>query len=149
MNHPVTGITWRDAAAFARFAGKRLPTEDEWEYAARAIDGRVYPWGNDFPMGKEVRCNCFEYARVNARAGTVEVGLLANGASPYGVHDMSGNVAEWTSTEVPSGDAKMRVIKGGSFMSSKEACRAAARYLDDPTLAHHEVGFRCVLPVEK
>ena len=143
--YPVTCVTAADAEAYAAWIGKRLPTEDEWEYAARAIDGRVYPWGDDFPEGKEARCNSLEYVHAVGSASPTEVGRFAAGAGAYGVHDMAGNVAEWTSTEAPLGDRRMRVIKGGSFATPKESCRAAARFLDDPQLAYHEVGFRCVM----
>jgi formylglycine-generating enzyme required for sulfatase activity len=147
---PIVGITAAEAEAYAAWLGKRLPTEDEWEYAARAIDGRTYPWGNDFPTGKEIKCNSVENLRGGGSPyGWTPVGSFPNGASAYDVFDLSGNVAEWTSTPDVLGDRKVRVIKGGSFIMPAEACRAAARFLDDPALAHHEVGFRCVKFLEK
>jgi formylglycine-generating enzyme required for sulfatase activity len=153
VRHPVTGITAADAETFAKWLGKRLPTEDEWEYAARAIDGRTWPWGSQAPEVKDARCLSKEYLTVtqprDIRFLTLPVGSLPNGASPYGVFDLSGNVAEWTATEEMLGDRKGRVIKGGSFVMPVEACRPAARLIDDPALPYAEVGFRLVRDLEK
>ena len=87
--HPMVSVTWDDATAFCEWAGVRLPTEAEWEKAARGTDGRAYPWGNDWDKSK---CSNFTNSK-----STQPVGSYPDGASPYGVLDMAGNVWEWCS----------------------------------------------------
>ncbi len=148
-DHPVVNINWHDAMAFCEWASVRLPTELEWEKAARGIDGRIYPWGNNAP--DSTRCN-FD----RASGTTVSVGSYPAGASPYGVYDMSGNVWEWTGTpwldtyqnylqevEKQAQVASRRVLRGGGFRDM-EFVRCAARSWDLPNQRYRDLGFRVV-----
>ncbi|MHC9539615.1 MAG: SUMF1/EgtB/PvdO family nonheme iron enzyme [Vulcanimicrobiota bacterium] len=100
-SHPVVSVTWNDAQAYCRWAGGSLPSEAQWEKAARGVDGRLYPWGNEWDKNKCNNCNTNskEYRAARAKLymgkGTTPVGLFADGASPYGALDMAGNVWEW------------------------------------------------------
>ncbi len=140
--HPVVFVSWEDAAAFARWNGARLPTEAEWEKAARGTDGRVYPWGNEFAA---VRCNTSE----SKTEGTKAVDTHPQGASPYGIMDMAGNVWEWTTTFYQKGE-DWRVLKGGAwdYKGIKDA-RCVSRVYFRPTFRNVAVGFRCCWCVNK
>jgi formylglycine-generating enzyme required for sulfatase activity len=148
-------VTWDDAAAYAKWAGKRLPTAEEWEVAARGPDKREFPWGGVF-LEKEDKfpCNCLEYWQYNKNTapGTTPVEDFEAGESFFGVGGMAGNVWEWTSTAAPAKGAKpppeFRVLKGGSFMTPQRALRCANVYAEDPRLPHPDVGFRCVRDVK-
>ena len=142
---PVTDVTWAKADGYCRAVAKRLPTEEEWEYAARGSDGRLYPWGNNFAP-----------ALTNSAEGGMSriepVGSHPDAASPFGVLDMSGNVWEWTATDyqpyegrsasfaIPAG---AKAIRGGSFKSDRNHVTTTARNLDRDTASSHEIGFRC------
>ena len=134
--HPVVNVSWEDAEAYADWSGGRLPSEAEWEKAARGTDGRLYPWGMKF---KAENCNTSE-AKTE---GTHPVDAHPGGASPYGIMDMSGNTWEWTSTLYEKG-ADWRVLKGGAwdFKGFKDA-RCSYRVYFVPTFRNHAVGFRC------
>jgi serine/threonine-protein kinase len=132
-NHPVTGVTWNGARAFAMHVGKRLPTQQEWELAARGVDGRRFPWGEKFGIE---RCN----TRNSGMGMTTPVGQYGKaGMSPFGCEDMAGNVWEWTETMWDD----RAVIRGGSFLDEPMRVVCAFRGRDLPHNCSSNIGFRC------
>lgn len=145
-DHPVTCVNWQAAKAYADWAGLRLPTEAEWEKAARGTDGRRWPWGNEW-NSDAVRTA--DPASPQTRALTTPVGAFPLGASPYGVMDLAGNVAEWTSTPSQPVNSERGwawyVVKGaGGAHSQPYNFRPAARNFSAHTSRWHSwLGFRC------
>jgi formylglycine-generating enzyme required for sulfatase activity len=139
LDHPVTRVSFFDAMAYAAWFGRTLPTEEQWEKAARGTDGRIYPWGDQFNL-----------RNLNSRAsklrGTSPVYRYRAGASPFGVMDMAGNVWEWTVSWFDL-DADLKVLKGGCHALTKEHARAGSRHFNDPAFGNNLTGFRTVLAV--
>jgi formylglycine-generating enzyme required for sulfatase activity len=146
---PVVWVTWKGAQNYCQAAGRRLPTENEWELAARGPFHALFPWGNDDP-----RCDSAVYARAAGQAcaaqgpGPLDVGSVENDHSLSGALDLAGNVAEWISdfyvgTDLPRGPVPWRVAKGGAFDLPVEHLRSAHRLPVKEDDARPDVGFRC------
>jgi formylglycine-generating enzyme required for sulfatase activity/serine/threonine protein kinase len=163
MRHPVNCVDQSQAAAYCAFVGKRLPTEAEWEYAARGLDGREYPWGTSPPscergnFSRPTGDSCGGRAR-----GTLEVGTLPMGKSAWGAYDMAGNVWEWVAdgwepkayAQGPQRDPRFPftgdkgVLRGGSWDYDAGTSRSTFRFAFESTMGHVSTGFRCVKTVE-
>jgi formylglycine-generating enzyme required for sulfatase activity len=151
-DQPVVCVSWDEAQAYASWVGGRLPTEAEWEKAARGTDGRIYPWGDSAP-------DCDKANYLDCAESPPPVGSHPEGASPYGVLDMAGNAVEWVADwydeeyysrspdRNPQGPdtGDFRVLRGGSFDDNQRWIRCAGRYWISPDSRDRASGFRVVL----
>lgn len=155
-DHPVNCVDWNQANAFCSWIGGRLPSAEEWEYAAKSGESRIFPWGNEPVSAQRAnfcdrRCHqanpdfkYFDDSMDDGYAATSPVNAFPAGATKWGLLDMAGNVWNWTASDY---DAKTKELRGGGWNVRPQALRASNRgWGDDPSYRDDHIGFRCGLP---
>ena len=163
-NHPVVGVSFEDASRYANWAGKRLPTEAEWEFSARGTNENEYPWGDEFEAKISGEINHANVAgNTDGFDKTAPVGSFPTGISQFGIHDLAGNALEWVSdwydenyyanSPIKNPENKNpsnflgRVLRGGSWKKPPLKVRNTMRYTLLPSLSDNTIGFRCAMAV--
>lgn len=162
-DQPVTGVSWWEALAYALYVGKTLPTEAQWECAARGRDGRRFPWGHAAPHA-ELANYAVDCDPTELRRKSTVVNAFPAGASPWGCLDMAGNVGEWCMDNASNdyawditnrnprywvGEQADHIVRGGSGLHNEDYLRCSSRDYYPPTMRDNIVGFRCVINNEE